>query len=123
MGWKDLLQKENETVVHPWTGGRDIWTGSRAFLIEGRLPPEHGWYEFTVLVQKALRWSPAEAMSLDKIVTGFLVGDRMVPDGARVDPDPARVSDASERVHLIEPALDRFARVTAGRVHEGGPLI
>jgi hypothetical protein len=44
-------------------------------------------------------------------------------DEARVDPDPAKISDFSERVYLIEPGLGRFVRVSAGRVCEGGPLV
>lgn len=29
----------------------------------------------------------------------------------------------SQSVHLLEPGLDLFVRITAGRTHEGGPLI
>jgi hypothetical protein len=54
---------------------------------------------------------------------GYLVGDRLVPDGVRVDPDPQKIIASSERVHLLEDGLDRFVRVSAGRVHEGGPLV
>jgi hypothetical protein len=56
-------------------------------------------------------------------VRGYLVGDHIVPDGAKVDPDLARIHAVAERVHFIEPGLDRFVRVLAGRIHEGGPLI
>jgi hypothetical protein len=54
---------------------------------------------------------------------GYLVGDRVVPDGVRCDPDPAKIVSFSEKVYLIEPGLDRFARVRAGRVFGEGPLV
>ena len=131
MGWKDLLQDKDEIVVYPWTGGREIRVASRKWRIEGRLPREHGWYAFNASSRTAqlrdpggpptggdLAWDP-----LDRTVSGFLVGDRMVPDGAVVNPDISLVAEASERVYLIEDGLERFARVTAGRKYGGGPLI
>jgi len=59
-------------------------------------------------------------------VEGYLVGDRLVPSDVRAVRDeltPAKVVEISERVHLIEPGLDRFVRVSAGRVSEDGPLV
>ena len=40
-----------------------------------------------------------------------------------MDPNPAKIVDSSEPVFLVEPGLDRFARVSAGRTHEGGSLV
>jgi hypothetical protein len=54
---------------------------------------------------------------------GYLVGDRLVRDDVRVDTDPAQLIGLTERVHLVEPGLGRFVRVSAGRLHEGGPLV
>jgi hypothetical protein len=54
---------------------------------------------------------------------GYLVGDRLVLREARVDPDPKNIVAQSERVYLIEPGLDRFVLVSAGRMCEDGPLV
>lgn len=56
-------------------------------------------------------------------VSGYLVGDRLVPLDAAVDPDPGKIAVQAERVHLIEPGLDRFVLVSAGRPSEDGPLV
>jgi hypothetical protein len=56
-------------------------------------------------------------------VRGYLVGDRLVPGDVRVDPDPKTIVGHSERVHLIDPGLDRFVLVAAGRVSEDSPLV
>lgn len=126
MGWKDLLQADDERLVAPWVGGRSLRTyGGRTWLIEGKLPPEFGWYEFRVLPRKAHGWKAVEAPTdvLRDKVTGYLVGDRLVPEGSARVGDPAKQATSFERVHLIEPGLDRFVRVIAGRFHDDGPLI
>jgi hypothetical protein len=48
VGWKDLLQKGDETLVAAWFGGREVRTHSRTFTVEGRLPAEFGWHPFSV---------------------------------------------------------------------------
>lgn len=133
MGWKDLLGKgyaeDPWLYVLPWTGGREIADHARRWQVFGALPREHGWYCFMVSHsgRKAELSDPTPAnpnlSNLYLTETGYLVGDRLVPDGATVDPQPARIAEQTERVHLVEPGLDRFARVSAGRTHEGGPLI
>lgn len=123
--WRSLLRKEDERVVLPWAGGRSLPSAGPEYAVDGRLPPEHGWHEFRVEVRRAIWVGPAPARPevLTDIVRGYLVGDRVVPDGARVDPDPARVAGHSETVHLLEPGLPRFARVSAGRARPGAPLV
>lgn len=126
MGWRDHLQSsEPEKVVFPWTGGRSPSIGQREWVIEGGLPKEHGWLQFKALPRKLFGAKAAEPNTdiLKWRVRGFLVGDRIVVDGARVDPDPAKIFEFSEAVHLLEPGLERFARVLAGRTCEAGPLI
>jgi hypothetical protein len=126
MGWRDLLEKEDERIVLPWVGGRSLHVRDRVYAIEGPLPPEHGWYTFRPKGRKAFVEGGAvdpRPEALDHRVRGYLVGDRFVPDKARVDPDPAKIAGSSERVHLIEPGLDRFVRIAAGRMSEEGPLI
>lgn len=125
MGWKDLLQTQDERVTSPWVGGRSLRTQDRTWAIEGRLPPDHGWYTFKVTGRKARLDKAAEAPAgaLQGVLKGYLVGDRLVPDDVRVGPSIANVAAASEQVLLIEPGLDRFVRVAAGRPFEDGPLI
>jgi hypothetical protein len=125
MMWRDLLQTNDEAVVAPWVGGRTLRIGERTWTIEGDLPPEHGWYTFRASGRKLRAGGPTEAAPgmLRHLVHGYLVGDRLVPDDARVDPDPSKIVRASSFVHLVEPGLDRFARVAAGRVCEGGSLV
>lgn len=110
----------------PWVGGKSLrGSDDRVWTIEGRLPQEFGWYRFKLNGRKA-RVSgavPADPSTLRHKVLGYLVGDRIIPDGVRVDPDPKKIIPSSERVHLLEDGLDRFVRVSAGRVHEGGPLV
>jgi hypothetical protein len=125
MLWKELLQTSAETLVAPWIGGRSLRTHQRAFKIEGDLPAEHGWHSFELSGRRA-RWTAGAervdgALALD--VHGYLIGDRLVPDDVRVAPKLAALAHSFERIHLIEPGLDRFARVSAGRAFEDGPLI
>src|SRR5512142_3081124 len=123
--WKDLLQNPNETVTYPWVGGRSFqWSDGRTFTIEGSLPREFGWTVFTVKGRKVFLKGPSELRgTLSHKVCGYLVGDRMIPDGIRVDPDPSKILAYSERVHLVPDGLDRFVRVSAGRFTKGSPLI
>lgn len=123
MGWKDLLQTEDECLVAPWVGGRSLRSRDRTWSLQGRRPPEPGWHTFKLENRKARWLGVAEAPMgvLKDHVRGYLVGDRIVPDGVRVSDD--NLVAVSERVHLIEPGLDRFVRVVAGRFFEDGPLI
>ena len=125
MGWQDLLQTTGERVTTPWVGGRSLRTQDRLWAIEGRLPPEHGWFTFTVTGRKARLAGQAEPVHeiFRDVVRGYLVGDRLVPDNVEIKPSIASVAAASEPVHLIEPGLDRFVRIAAGRTFEGGPLV
>jgi hypothetical protein len=126
MGWRDLLQTGDEKLVLPWVGGRSLRFRERGYVLEGPLPAEHGWYSFRPRGRKAVVEGDAvdpRPELLDFRVRGYLVGDRIVADGIRVDPDPAKILCGSERVHLIEPGLDRFVRITAGRMVEDGPLV
>lgn len=112
-------------IVSPWLGGRALRSGGRTWSIDGKLPRENGWHAFKLtgrkaVVEKAVDPDPA---LLHHVVKGYLVGDRLVPDDTRVDPDPAKIVDFSETVNLLEPGIERFVRVSAGRTHEGGPLV
>lgn len=126
MGWRDLLQADDERLVAPWVGGRSLQTFERTWRITGRLPAEMGWHEFKLDARKA-KWAAEAEAPLDALrdkQRGYLVGDRFVPEGAaQVKTDMASLVRDFEPVFLIEPGLDRFVRVTAGRFFEDGPLI
>jgi hypothetical protein len=64
-----------------------------------------------------------EPLALGGIQAGFLVGNRFVPDDA---PAAQLGNDWTTRyanVRLVEPGLDRFARVEVGVTSPGGPLL
>jgi hypothetical protein len=125
MSWKDLLPKPGETTVLPWLEGRSLRSGERVWDIEGRLPREPGWYEWNIGGKKASLSKPAGVNEevLRDLVRGYLIGDRLVVDGANVNPEPAKIAEQSEAVVLIEPGLDRFARILAGRISQDGELL
>lgn len=121
MGWADLLQK-HETVVAPWLGGRGIVSGLRRWTIDGPLPPEHGWYSFDVTGgRKARTGAPAmadpELFAKGERVCGYLIGNRLLADDVTLELDSGRIIEHSRVVHLLEPGLDRFARILAA-VHD-----
>jgi hypothetical protein len=112
--------------VIPWVGGRALrGSDDRVWTIEGRTPQEFGWYRFKLKGRKAqlAGMVQADASTLGRKVQGYLVGDRIVPDGIRMGSDPQKIIPVSERVFLLDDGLDRFVRISAGRVHEGGPLV
>jgi hypothetical protein len=124
MSWRNLLAGGAETITLPWTGGASLHSDSRTFKLGSRLR-EFGWYRFRIEGNTATSFESAEPVPeiLRNPVTGYLVGDRIISDEARVDPDPATIVGHSERVHLIPEELDRFSRVRAGRIYPEGPLI
>lgn len=126
MGWRDLLQAPGETFVSPWVGGRSLPSDSQVFKIEGRLPPEHGWYEFELDGRKARFRKEAEPEPeklKNERVQGYLVGDRVLADGVRVEFNLKAITKQSQKVHFIEDGLDRFVRITAVRAYEDGPFV
>ena len=126
MSWKDLLAETEETQIFPWTGGRVLRSGERTWTIFGACPTEENWCAFSCSGNRRSRYlgqAEPQPEALRFVVQGYLVGDRMVPDDARVDTDPDKIAGQTERVHLIEAGLDRFVRVSAGRLFETGPLV
>lgn len=122
--WKDLLKTE-EQVVLPWIGGRVLRSADRVWKIEGKLPQEFGWYSFILDSRTAKVNAAAEPnhAALSRKVSGFLLGDRLLEDRIKVAPYAKDIALAADPVALIEPGLDLFVRIQAGRVFEGGPLI
>src|SRR4030095_9403014 len=127
MSWRDMLTTPVRVTL-PWTGGATLHAADREYRIDFktvRIPNEHGWYNFQIDGRRAHCALPVESDTsiLAHRRTGYLVGDRIIFDNARVDPDPKQIFARSEQVHLIPEALDRFARVCVGRVYAEGPLI
>lgn len=128
MSWQKFLSSGSEQVTLPWVGGRVIQGATQTWDLVGHSPVEHGWYQFKItgrLVRDPSRVDPVgkDVEQLRFRIRGYLVGDRILKDGIKVDPNPKRISGISERVHLLEPGLDRFVRVVAGRVYPEGPLV
>ena len=125
MSWKDLLQSQDETIILPWLGGRTLSHGERSWKIEGNLPAEFGWYSFKLNGRKATVSEQADP-NVDIFIDshqGYLIGNRIILDDVRVDPDSKQIINCSREVFLLEPGLDRFVRVEVGRATENGPLI
>lgn len=125
MSWKDLLQKEDEKILAPWTGGRSFQLRSRCWEIIGRLPSEEGWYWFSIQGRKAEvleKGDPTPEALLERR-TGYLVGDCFISDAERVDPDPKETVRVAEVVHILDPGLGRFVRIEVGRAFDYGPLV
>lgn len=123
MGWKDLLASGGNRVL-PWLGGRQVHSLDRTWNIKGKLPKEYGWYTFDTAGTRDCRLigeSDRDPAYEDghKVLRGFLVGDRFIPNDARVDPDPAKLIDQTEEVWCVDLGLDRFQRAAVIRDREG----
>lgn len=125
--WQSLLEDHETTVTLPWIGGRELRSASQTWTIVGKLPAEFGWYTFQVNGRRATnpqaRVDHANTTTARRPVRGYLVGNRLIPDGMTFDPDPTKIATFAETVYLIEDGLDRFARIVAARIYENGPLI
>jgi len=116
MSWMELLNSGGDRVL-PWLGGREVHSPTRSWTIKGRLPKEFGWYTFDTSSGRNARLKGREPEDMDpdyeegqKLLRGYLVGDRFIPDNARVDPDPAKLIEQTEPVYCVEPGLERFTR-------------
>ncbi len=124
MGWRDHLQTGDEKLISPWIGGRVLRSRERQWTIEGRLPREFGWFRWKLKNRVATLDGPADkdTVQLDWKVRGYLIGDRILLDQATVDADPRKIVEQAQVVNVLDDGLDRFSRITAGRICEDGPL-
>ena len=128
MGWEDLLASDEDLRVLPWTGGRKVADRGRVWKIRGPLPPEYGWYEFEVSGGRRATARGAAEPDLDRferghrLTRGYLVGNRLIPDDVRVDPDPSRLVQQTVPVFLVEPGLERFCRALTARSNLGDQI-
>ena len=116
MSWQDLLNNGSERVL-PWFGFKRIHDAVRSWILAGPQPLEHGWYGFFVdggrsaeLQGRELQMKDPEWSKGQRTACGYLVGDRLIPDTARVDPDPAKLIEQTVITYCVEQGLDRFAR-------------
>lgn len=129
MGWRDLLlEKDKATFTMPWTGGRSLRQGDRSWKID-KSPQEYGWYSWKNLGRSVEVVSRTEAQPemLKSIVFGYLVGDLFVPDGITfaelVISKGKPLTQRFERVFFPDDGLERFTRISAGRLADDGVLI
>lgn len=119
MSWTHLL-KDDTSVVLPWYGPRRICSDQRVWIIRGPLPSEHGWYAFKVtggryaeLVEDKLCDPSPSYEYHQKIIRGYVVGNRFISDKARIDPDPDKLITQTKPIYCVERGLNRFTRATA----------
>lgn len=123
MSWRDLLTPVGETKILPWCGGGQLFEDNRTWYIKGKRPLEHGWYRFKVLGGREVSLESREEAPIpmdfgDKFskgwfVKGYLVGDRMIPDGSGVDPNPDKLIEQTVPVFCVERGLEKFTRAIA----------
>lgn len=128
MGWQDLLETSAHLVT-PWLGERRIHREGRTWRVSGKLPREYGWYEWETSGRVATLKGMSEP---DPDYTsgicdrsherGYLVGDRLVLEDSHANPDPDKFFENTIPVFLVEPGLDRFARVEIGFAAHFQPL-
>lgn len=126
MNWKDYLSLEEEKIL-PWTGGKNLFLGPMKWTIKGMNPPEHGWYRFLVDNARTARITRCAESNQDclsyQILTGYLVGDRLISDSIQSFDNPTKIVFSSRKINLIPSGLERFSRIVAGSTHEGGVSI
>jgi len=125
MSWEDLLTTGEDLRILPWTGGCEVADKGRVWKVRGPLPLEHGWYEFEVSGGRRATLRDLAEPDLDRFeqghdqTRGYLVGNRLIPDDVRVDPDPAKLVQQTVPVFLVEPGLERFSRALTVRAGTG----
>lgn len=119
-----LAPEGSNQKVLPWIGGSEVYGEKRTWRISGRRPAEPGWYTFDISGGRKARLLGEAEPDLDyeqgrKTLRGYLVGNRLIPDGVRVTADPNQTQEQTREVHLVEPGLDRFARALVAERQDG----
>lgn len=126
MSWKDLLNDRSARVL-PWFGFRRVHDAERSWTLVGPKPPEHGWFKFATAGGREATLSDPTALPTWDIdwaeshpkVRGYVVGDRFIPDTARVDPNPKKLVEQTVTIYCVELGIARLARVQAAKDREG----
>ena len=123
--WDQFLVPKTTRVL-PWVGGRTVCGAMRVWRTAGPLPVEHGWFAFEVdggrvatFVEPAVPDHFAPDRERYEVLQGYLAGERLIPDNARVVADPEKLVAQTMPVHLVEPGLDRFARASVACLPSG----
>jgi hypothetical protein len=116
VSWQDLLGGDAERVL-PWFGFGRVHTEERSWTLSGPKPPEYGWYRFstpggreTKLLSREMQPADPDWGGDQHMLKGYIVGDRIILDSSRVDPDPAKLIEQTYRAYCVEPGLERFER-------------
>jgi len=123
MGWESLVRNGELTDVFPWLGGRRIHGKERSWRVVGDLPHEFGWYRFELAAGRSAKLlEPCDPDPLyaegRTTVRGYVIGDRFIPEKARVDPDPTKLVEQTVPIYLVEQGLDRFQHILAAADEE-----
>jgi len=119
--WEELLAEEDSLVL-PWAGGRQIFYKERTWNLAKR-PVEYGWYEFRVASDRRAEIIDQveedaytyKAQNSLWVTEGFIVGDRLIPNDARPGSIKELVTQTST-VHLIEPGMDRISKAAIAKL-------
>ena len=115
MDWKAYLDKDAHLIA-PWLGGRFIYRDGRRWRVPGDLPLEHAWCEWGIRGREAEYIRICEpdpdykSGQVRELWTGYLVGNRLIPDGTEWCANEERIIGHTMQVYLVEPGLERFTR-------------
>lgn len=121
MSWRDLLETTT-SVTAPWHGPC-LYHGGRTYRVAGPRPPEHGWYRFDLRGRDArvVSREPGEPndhyLDTYEVVLGYLVGNRLVPDGAAMTVED--FATQTTPLYCYDLSLERFSRAIAARTPGG----
>lgn len=125
MTWRSLLSRGSDLeLILPWYGRREVHSEDRTWVIQGVLPPTHGWHLFLCKQNRYCVWREEAIAPLrwGKSLHGYLVGGRFISPRARAELDPRKLIDQTEPVELAPDYLDWL---TGCRVYRdrGGSLV
>lgn len=115
MDWRDHLDK-GAHLIAPWLGGRHLYRDGRRWRIPGDLPLEHAWCEWRTKGREAEYLKTCEpdpeykSGNVRELWTGYLVGNRLIPDGTEWCANEEEIIGHTMAVYLVEPGLERFTR-------------
>lgn len=127
MSWQSMIGAAPVRRVFPWLGGRRLFYKERSWLIIGDVPREWGWYTFMTTANRKARLEgkaePNESfLEALKPIGGYVVGDRLIPLRARVDPDPNKFIEQTIPIFLLDSHMGLFPLVYARAYDDFGAL-
>lgn len=122
MSWRQHLQG-HEVLTLPWWGCGVVHAGETTYRLRGPRPRQHGWYRFRPHgrycevvgeAEPCPEWGRWMAKQL-----GYVVGDRLVPDSARVNVSADRFIYETQPLYCVDETLERFTHVIAASTPTG----